>query len=64
MRLEGYDFINLQEGEVRYEMTLFKGKCNIEILIIEGIDSLVSIIAIRDIVETTNNSTPHLRGAI
>jgi tetratricopeptide (TPR) repeat protein len=70
MRLEGYTFINLQYGDVGYEMALLKEKYNIEVLnigeidLFEDVESLASMITICDVVVTTSNSTAHLSGAM
>lgn len=70
MSNERYSFINLQYGEVGYEIDTLKAKNNIEILhfkeidLFDDLESLTSMIAQCDIVVTTSNSTAHLCGAM
>jgi ADP-heptose:LPS heptosyltransferase len=70
MSIKGYSFVNLQYGEVGYEIDELKEKNNIEILnlkeidLFDDLDSLASMIEQCDLVVTTSNSTAHLSGAM
>lgn len=70
LKINNFDFINLQYGEVASEIARVENDFNIKILDIkkidlyEDMDAVLGLIDCCDIIITTSNSTAHLAGAL
>lgn len=70
LRLDGYEFINLQYGDTREEIIDLEENNSAKLTTIDGIDlfndidGLLSIIQTCDLIVTTSNITAHLAGAL
>jgi hypothetical protein len=69
-QVDGYEFINLQYGDTKEEVSDLEKNCGVKLITIDGIDlfsnidGLLSIIQSCDFIVTTSNITAHLAGAL
>lgn len=70
LRVDGYEFVNLQYGDTQQEIIDLEKNCGAKLTTIEdvdlfqNIDGLLSIIQTCDLIVTTSNVTAHLAGAL